>query len=80
MAAKEDGKSDLQSDLEKVSPAALPAVAISGAVKGVGETSKFTREIFEALDLFIGRYLVLIATGYIGLKFLHFKIFPDFPF
>lgn len=41
---------------------------------------QFSREFIEALDLFVGRYLVLIATGYIGLKFLHFKVFPDFPF
>lgn len=37
------------------------------------------REFIEALDLFVGRYLVLIASGYIILKFVHFKVFPDFP-
>ena len=37
------------------------------------------REILDALDLFVGRYLVLWATAYIALKFIHFKIFPDFP-
>ena len=40
---------------------------------------KVFREFIEALDLFVGRYLVLIASGYIIIKFLHFKIFPDFP-
>jgi hypothetical protein len=37
------------------------------------------REVTEGVDLFVGRYLVLIATGYIGFKILHFKVFPDFP-
>lgn len=58
---------------------AYPLVALSGAVKGTGEVSKVLREILEALDVFVGRYLTLIATGYIGLKFIHFKVFPDFP-
>lgn len=58
----------------------LPIVILSGSCKAVGEGSKVIREVFESLDLFIGRYLTLIATGYIGIKFLHFKIFPDFPF
>ena len=43
-------------------------------------TKQLGREVIEAADLFVGRYLVLIATGYIGLKFVHFKVFPDFPF
>lgn len=34
------------------------------------------RELVEGLDLFVGRYLVLIATGYIAFKFVHFKVFP----
>ena len=38
------------------------------------------REGIEALDLFVGRYLVVLATGYILVKFVHFKVFPDFPF
>ena len=42
-------------------------------------TSQIFREFIEGLDLFVGRYLVLIASGYIILKFVHFKIFPDFP-
>jgi len=67
-------------DLENSSPVSLALTIVSGGFKTVGEGSKLVREIMEALDLFVGRYLVLIATGYIGLKFLHFKIFPDFPF
>lgn len=57
----------------------IPVVIASGTVKAFGETSKVSREVLEAVDLFIGRYLTLIATGYIGIKFLHFKVFPDFP-
>mmetsp|Transcript_11383 Transcript_11383/g.17472 ORF Transcript_11383/g.17472 Transcript_11383/m.17472 type:complete len:339 (+) Transcript_11383:73-1089(+) len=57
-----------------------PALTVvTGGVKSIGEASKVTREIVEAIDLFVGRYLVLYATGYIALKFVHFKIFPDFP-
>jgi hypothetical protein len=41
--------------------------------------SKFFREFIEGLDLFVGRYLVLIASGYIIVKVIHFKVFPDFP-
>ena len=66
-------------DFSQVKGKDLPIALVSGAVKGVGETSKVVREVLEALDLFVGRYLTLIATGYIGLKFIHFKVFPDFP-
>ncbi|KAL7536422.1 hypothetical protein ACHAXR_008254 [Thalassiosira sp. AJA248-18] len=66
-------------DLEKVKPTDVPLLALSGGVKVVGEASKIFREFIEGLDLFVGRYLVLIASGYIILKFIHFKVFPDFP-
>jgi hypothetical protein len=66
-------------DFSKLDKKDLPVAFVSGAAKGVGETSKIAREVAEAVDLFVGRYLTLIATGYIGFKFLHFKIFPDFP-
>mmetsp|Transcript_3205 Transcript_3205/g.9184 ORF Transcript_3205/g.9184 Transcript_3205/m.9184 type:complete len:410 (-) Transcript_3205:152-1381(-) len=73
------GSGDL-SGLENLSPAQIPVVAVSGVVKYLGEGSKILREGVEALDLFVGRYLVVLATGYILLKFVHFKVFPDFPF
>lgn len=66
-------------DFSKVEGKDLPIALFSGALKGIGETSKVTREVLEALDLFVGRYLTLMATGYIGIKFIHFKVFPDFP-
>jgi hypothetical protein len=37
------------------------------------------REVLEAIDAFVGRYLVLWASLYLTIKFLHFKVFPDFP-
>jgi hypothetical protein len=40
---------------------------------------QFFREVLESLDFFVGRYLVIWASGYILIKFLHFKVFPDFP-
>ncbi len=66
-------------DISQVENKDLPIVVASGTVKAFGETSKVTREVLEGIDLFVGRYLTLIATGYIGIKFLHFKVFPDFP-
>lgn len=66
-------------DFDKVKPTDVPLLTVSGGVKVVGEASKIFREFIEALDLFVGRYLVIIAAGYIMLKFVHFKVFPDFP-
>ena len=40
---------------------------------------QLVREVLEAIDSFVGRYLVLLATFYLAIKFVHFKIFPDFP-
>ena len=77
---EQDEKDSSAFDLTKVdSPVELVAAVASGGFKAIGESSKLIREVMEGLDLFVGRYLVLIATGYIGLKFLHFKVFPDFP-
>ena len=66
-------------DFENVTPSGIPVLIVSGALKAFGETSKITKDTLEGLDLFVGRYLTLLATGYIGLKFIHFKVFPDFP-
>ena len=70
---------DIVVSLGDVEFTSFPFVALSGVLKGVGEVSGFVTDLVEAIDLFVGRYLVLIATGYIGIKFLHFKVFPDFP-
>mmetsp|Transcript_11232 Transcript_11232/g.16556 ORF Transcript_11232/g.16556 Transcript_11232/m.16556 type:complete len:97 (+) Transcript_11232:8-298(+) len=66
-------------DLEDVNAKNLPFVVASGSLKTAGEASRILKESMESLDLFVGRYLTLLATGYIGFKFLHFKVFPDFP-
>lgn len=66
-------------DFDSVKPLEIPLLLLSGTIKVVGETSKIFREFIEGLDLFVGRYLVLIASGYIILKVVHFKVFPDFP-
>jgi len=76
---KEEGKKGDALDWTNAKPQDLPLVVVFGAFKAVGETSKFTRETAEGFDLFVGRYLTLIATAYVGVKFLHFKVFPDFP-
>lgn len=39
----------------------------------------YASQVFEALDLFVGRYLLLTTVGYVGIKFVHFKIFDPFP-
>ena len=45
-----------------------------------GGVAKNGRKVLELLDTFVGRYLVYTTVGYVTLKFLHFKVFPDFPF
>eukprot|EP00977_Amphora_coffeiformis_P013630 scaffold3608_cov183-Amphora_coffeaeformis.AAC.17 len=73
-------------DLMKKGASTIIVVALSGAVKYAGEFLKvrsqklhIIRQIFDAIDIFVGRYLVIWASGYILLKFVHYKIFPDFP-
>ena len=63
----------------EVNPGNLPIVFLSGGTKFLGQTIGLSREILDAIDLFVGKSLVLWVTAYIGIKFLHFKVFPDFP-
>lgn len=74
-----DSMEDILESLGNVEAKQLPFVIGFGTIKTFGELSKVLREITESIDTFVGRYLTLIATGYIGLKFIHFKVFPDFP-
>ena len=60
-------------------PAGIAGLVFWGGLKGVGEASKALRQTIEALDLYVGRYLLLTTVAYIGLKFVHFKIFDPFP-
>ena len=50
-----------------------------GGLRVFGATSKFIRQVTEVADTFVGRYLVFTTVFYVILKFLHYKIFPDFP-
>ena len=62
--------------------ASIPTMLVlilSGALNVFGKVLELIRELLEALDTFVGRYLVLWASFYLVVKFLHFKVFPDFP-
>ena len=50
-----------------------------GGLLAVGSVSKGVKEAIEAVDVFVGRYLLLTTVTYVGLKFIHFKIFDPFP-
>ena len=66
----------------KFSDANIPTVIafiLTGTLNAFGKVLGFIRELFEALDAFVGRYLVLWASFYLIIKFVHFKVFPDFP-
>ena len=73
------GKFDYAVDFSDTSPAELPVVILSGGVKVAGQSIGLLREVLDAIDLFVGKSLILWVTAYVGIKFLHFKIFPDFP-
>jgi hypothetical protein len=70
---------DYSVDLSETSPAELPVVFISGGVKAAGQAIGLVREMLDAIDLFVGKSLILWVTAYVGIKFIHFKVFPDFP-
>jgi len=76
---KNKGKFDYSVNFSETSPAEFPVVIVSGGLKFVGQSVKLLRDILDAIDLFVGKSLILWVTAYIGIKFLHFKIFPDFP-
>ena len=85
------GPKDVENDSEKknfdydvnfseVDPKNVPVVFVSGGTKFLGQAIGFSREVLDAIDLFVGKSLILWVTAYVGIKFIHFKIFPDFPF
>lgn len=76
---KNKGKIDYAVDFSEIGPAELPVVILSGGVKFAGQSIGLLREVLDAIDLFVGKSLILWVTAYVGIKFLHFKIFPDFP-
>ena len=60
-------------------PAQTAQLVFWGALRGVGEVSKSVREGIELLDIFVGRYLLLTTVAYVGIKFVHFKLWDPFP-
>jgi len=70
---------DWNVDLSSAGPADLAIIVVSGGAKAVGSGIKLLRDLLDAIDLFVGKSLVLWMTAYVGIKFLHFKVFPDFP-
>lgn len=75
-----NGNFDFAVDFDKTDTEKLPVVIISGGVKFAGQSIGLLRELLDAIDLFVGKSLILWVTAYVGIKFIHFKIFPDFPF
>lgn len=59
--------------------AVLALFGLSGLLRLVGEVSKTSRVFAENVDTFVGRYLIYSTVGYVALKFVHFKVFPEFP-
>lgn len=57
--------------------ATLALLLLFGAARVAGGTSKAFRQTAETLDTFVGRYLLLTTVAYIGIKLVHFKVFPD---
>jgi hypothetical protein len=70
---------DYSVNFSQTSPAELPVVIVSGGVKAAGQAIGFAREVLDAIDLFVGKSLILWVTAYVAIKFIHFKVFPDFP-
>ena len=54
-------------------------LAVWGSLLVVGQTSSFFRQVVEAIDVFVGRYLLITTVTYVGIKFVHFKLFDPFP-
>lgn len=74
-----NSEDDWTVDLSETGPAELAVIIVSGGAKAAGAAIKLLRDVLDAIDLFVGKSLVLWVTAYIGFKFIHFKIFPDFP-
>jgi len=66
-------------DASKGTAAGKAKLGVFGALLAVGQTSNFFRQAVEAIDVFVGRYLLITTVTYVGIKFIHFKIFDPFP-
>lgn len=74
-----DKADDWTVDITDTAPTNLAVIVVSGGAKAMGSAIKLLRDILDAIDLFVGKSLILWVTAYVGFKFLHFKVFPDFP-
>lgn len=63
--------------LKKVTPPSTFGNIAGAGLKTYGDVSDFMRRSLETVDTFVGRYLVVITTGYVLFKLLHFKLFND---
>eukprot|EP00529_Nitzschia_sp_RCC80_P000772 CAMPEP_0113477790 /NCGR_PEP_ID=MMETSP0014_2-20120614/20391_1 /TAXON_ID=2857 /ORGANISM="Nitzschia sp." /LENGTH=374 /DNA_ID=CAMNT_0000370899 /DNA_START=200 /DNA_END=1320 /DNA_ORIENTATION=+ /assembly_acc=CAM_ASM_000159 len=75
-APAETNNMDYSVDFDSISAGEIPFVILSGSLKALGQVIGFLREILDAIDLFVGKSLVLWVTFYVLIKFLHFKVFP----
>jgi hypothetical protein len=66
-------------DSRRAASARLVRLAYTDTCIHLTRVLQVIKEFVEGVDLFVGRYLVFLATLYIGIKFLHFRVFPDFP-
>ncbi|GAX21083.1 hypothetical protein FisN_1Lh244 [Fistulifera solaris] len=73
---KEEEENFVKGDLNFVKVVVL---ILSGVTKFFGQVVGAIQQAIYALDTFVGKYLFLWATLYILVKFVHFKVFPDFP-
>jgi len=64
----------------KDEPVRMGQLALWGSFRAVGELSGGVRRLVEVLDVFVGRYLLLTTVAYVGIKFVHFKLFDPIPF
>lgn len=49
------------------------------ALNIIGDILRTVRKTMEAIDTFVGRYLVFATSAYVIFKFAHFKLFNGFP-
>eukprot|EP00980_Cylindrotheca_fusiformis_P022325 scaffold9191_cov114-Cylindrotheca_fusiformis.AAC.20 len=59
-------KFDYSVDMSKTELKSLPAIIFSGVVKAGGQAVGLLREVLDAIDLFVGKSLILWATAYVG--------------
>ncbi|KAJ1621270.1 hypothetical protein T492DRAFT_1071734 [Pavlovales sp. CCMP2436] len=74
---EEESSENFVDTLKAAGGLTLGVLLLVGTARVAGGASKAARQSAEALDTFVGRYLLLTTVAYVGVKFVHFKIFPD---